>query len=554
MDSPAAVVAEAAPPRAKRRTGGAMLVAAGIFFSKIVGLVRQRVFAHFFGNSIAAAAFQAAFRIPNFLQNLFGEGVLSASFIPVYSKLLGQGDTEEADRVAGAVFGLLSLATGVLVALGIWAAPWLVDIIAGGFHPSARVLAIELVRILFPAIGLLVYSAWCLGVLNSHRRFFLSYASPVILSVTQIAAMIAFGRGRSAERLSNVLAWSVVLGSALQFAIQIPTVRTLLGRFRPTLDATRASVKLVLHGFAPVLIGRGVVQLSAYVDTYYASLISERAFSTLAYAQLLYLLPISLFGMSVSAAELPEMSRAGGSAEEIAAKMRGRVDGGLRRIAFFVVPSAAAFLFLGDVVGGTILQTGHFHADDTRFLWYLMIGATVGLLASTCGRLYSSAFYALNDTKTPLYFSTARVALTAALAYWSVTQLPRLLGVPHELGAVGITATTGLCAWFEFLMLRRTLNRRIGKTGLTLRSVSGLWAAATLAGLAGLGIKLALVHHFGAAAMGDAWHGGVLPAPKMVPWVAGIVILAPFGILYFALTAAFGVPEGKALLRRLARR
>ncbi|MGH9468026.1 MAG: lipid II flippase MurJ, partial [Terriglobales bacterium] len=171
----------------------AALAGAGILLSRLSGLVRERVFAYFFGNSAAADAFKAAFRIPNLLQNLFGEGVLSASFIPVYIGLIAQGDEEEARRVAGGVLAILALATAVFVAVGVVAAPWLIDLIAAGFHGTTRVLTIRLVRILFPGAGLLVLSAWCLGVLNSHRKFFLSYAAPVIWNAAIIAAMVAFG-------------------------------------------------------------------------------------------------------------------------------------------------------------------------------------------------------------------------------------------------------------------------------------------------------------------------------------------------------------------------
>jgi putative peptidoglycan lipid II flippase len=132
------------------------------------------VFAHYFGTSAAGDAFTAAFRIPNFLQNVFGEGALSASFIPVYAKLLAQNDEEEASHVAGAVLALLALVTSLIVLFGVLATPYFIDIIAWGFKGDTRELAIRLARILFPGAGLLVLSAWCLGILNSHHRFFLS--------------------------------------------------------------------------------------------------------------------------------------------------------------------------------------------------------------------------------------------------------------------------------------------------------------------------------------------------------------------------------------------
>jgi len=157
----------------------AFFVGAGILISRIVGLIRQRVFSHYFGLSAAGDAFSAAFKIPNFLQNIFGEGALSASFIPVYAKLLARGDEEEADRVANAVLGMLALITSLIVVAGVLATPYIIGVIAPGFQGETRELTIRLVRILFPGAGLLVLSAWCLGVLNSHHRFFISYTAPV---------------------------------------------------------------------------------------------------------------------------------------------------------------------------------------------------------------------------------------------------------------------------------------------------------------------------------------------------------------------------------------
>ena len=181
--------ADAGRRRAQNTGRGAFLVGAGILLSRIVGVVRQRVFAYFLGNSDAMDAFQAAFRIPNFLQNVFGEGALSASFIPVYARLLAHEDEEEADRVAWSVFTLLALIVSALVLAGVLLTPFLINLISPGFEGEKRALTEQLVRIFFPGAGLLVLSAWCLGVLNSHRRFFLSYTAPVVWNLTLIASL-----------------------------------------------------------------------------------------------------------------------------------------------------------------------------------------------------------------------------------------------------------------------------------------------------------------------------------------------------------------------------
>jgi putative peptidoglycan lipid II flippase len=509
------------------------MVAAGILASRILGLVRNRVFAHFFGTSDAADAFNAAFRIPNFLQNLFGEGVLSASFIPIYAGLRARGDDAEARRVAGAVAALLALVTSALVLLGVLLTPWLISIIAPGSHGVKRLETIRLVRILFPGAGLLALSAWCLGVLNSHRKFLLSYSAPVIWNLAIIVALVWLGPGQAQYPLAEIVAWGAVAGSFLQFAVQYPTVHRILEGTWPRLVRGSAAVAAVIRNFFPVFVGRGVVQISAYVDTVLASLLPTGAVAGLSYAQVIYTLPVSLFGMSVSAAELPEMASATGTESERAAYLRGRLDAGLRQIAFLVVPSAVAFIALGDIVIGALYQTGEFTPAMTFYVWGILAGSAVGLLASTLGRLYASTFWALHDTKTPLRTATVRVFLTIGLGYLFALPLPRALGIDPRWGAAGLTASAGIAGWIEFLLLRHRLTPRIGRTGLPLRLSARLWGSAVLAAAAALGLRLLLpVHH---------------------PIVLAIFLLGTYGAAYLALTAGLGVPEAGGLLRRLRR-
>ncbi len=512
----------------------AILVAAGILLSRIAGLIRERVFAHYFGNSDAADAFKAAFRIPNFLQNLFGEGVLSASFIPVYAKLLAHKDDEEARRTAGAVAALLALTTSLIVLVGVLTTPYLIDAIAGGFTGAKRELTIRLVRILFPSAGLLVFSAWCLGVLNSHRRFFLSYAAPVVWNAAMIGTMWGWGRHNAEFPLAQILAWGSVAGSALQVIVQLPVVLRLLKGLHLSLNYKTENVKTVVSNFIPVFVGRGVVQISAYVDTLLASWLPMGAVAALSYAQILYLLPVSLFGMSVSASELPHMSGALGSDEEIAATLRKRLNSGLGQIAMFVVPSVAVFLILGDVIVAAIYRTGQFKQADVIYVWGILAGATVGLLASTLGRLYSSTYYALRDTRTPLRFAIVRVILTTILGLLCAFPLPHLLGVEARWGAAGLTISAGISSWVEFALLRRTLNRRIGDTGIPAGSLAKLWAGALVAALVGW-----TIHHF---------------LGHQSPILVAVVVLVPFGIIYFGALLALGLDEARGFLRMVSAR
>jgi putative peptidoglycan lipid II flippase len=523
----------------------AFLVAAGIFLSRISGLVRDRVFAHYFGLSATADAFKAALRIPNFLQNLFGEGVLSASFIPVYASLLARDDDEEARRTAGAVASLLVLATSILVLIGVLGAPWLTYALAAGFSPEKRELTVRIVRILFPGVGLLVFSAWCLGVLNSHRRFFLSYSAGVIWNAAMIAAMLGWGRHSAQDRLAIILAWGSVVGSALQVGVQLPVVLHLLGGLRLSLSRQTENVKTVVVNFFPVFFSRGVVQISAYVDGFIASWLPTAAVSALASAQLLYTLPVSLFGMSVSAAELPQMSGAVGSESQVGEVLRIRLNAGLRQIAFLVVPSAAAFLILGDVIVGAIYLTGRFTQGDVIYVWGILAGATVGLLASTLGRLYSSTYYALRDPRTPLRFAIVRVALTSILGYLCALPLPRMLGIEPRWGVAGLTISAGIASWVEFHLLRRTLNRRIGRTGLPADFLAKLWATALVAAGAGWVIH----RYWGNQVLA---HLPLLPA-GLRPILLAVLVLGPYGTIYFAGTWALGLAEARALFSRFLR-
>ncbi|HEX6106471.1 MAG TPA: murein biosynthesis integral membrane protein MurJ [Gemmatimonadales bacterium] len=509
------------------------MVAAGILLSRLLGLVRNRVFAHYFGTSDAADAFNAAFRIPNILQNLFGEGVLSASFIPVYAGLQGRGRSQEARETAGAVLALLGLVVSVLVLLGVLLTPVLIDLIAPGFEGEKRAATIRLVRIFFPGAGLLVLSAWSLGILNSHRRFFLSYAAPVVWNLAIIGALVGFG-GRYADYpLAEIAAWGAVAGSLAQFLVQLPTVVRLRGAARPVRLAGE-HVRVVLGNFWPVFVGRGVVQISAYVDTLLASLLPTGAVAGVAYAQVLYTLPVSLFGMSVSAAELPEMASATGEAHARAELLRERLADGLRRIAFFVVPSAVVFLGLGDVVTAALYETGEFTRAMSLFVWAILAGASVGLLPATLARLYASTYYALHDTRTPLRFALLRVTLGLGLGYLLAIHLPPALGLDRRWGAAGLTFASALAGALEYLLLKRALRRRIGSAALPSGFLARVWSAALLGLATAWLLRTAVpVHH---------------------PVLGAIFLLGAFGVVYLGATYAAGVPEARGAAARLLRR
>ncbi len=377
-------------------------------------------------------------------------------------------------------------------------------------------------------------SAWCLGVLNSHRRFLLSYLSPVAVNLTVILVLIVLGRQARPERLVLELAWGFVAGYALQFLVQLPRVLRVIPGFRPVIKSRSEHVRSVMRSFGPIFLSRGVVQISGYIDQMIASNLPLGSVAILGYGQAISILPFSLFSTSVTASELPAFSSAVGTEEETAAFLRRRLAAGLGRIAFFIVPSAVAFLVLGDVIGAALYQAGRFSHSDAIYLWSVLAGSAVGLLATSLGRLYSAAFYALFDTRTPLRFAVVRVVLTTALGLIFALLLPHWLGVDAKWGAAGLTASAGLAGWVEFALLRRALHDRIGDTGLRATFTLKLWAVA-FAGAA--------VAYFTKT---------MLSTPH--PILLASVVLPVYGAIYLGGTMLLGIEESKATLGAVLRR
>lgn len=534
---------------------GSYLVAAGILLSRIAGLIREVAISGYLGVGATADVFKAALRIPNLLQNLLGEGVLSASFIPVYSRLLDE-DRDKANKLAGNILGLLIAAMAAIVAVGVLLARPLTLLITPGFSGARLELAVTLLRIMFPGVALLVLSAFCLGVLNSHRRFFLSYVSPVMWNASQIAFVVGASLyGASEVGLAHALAWGVVVGGVAQVAVQVRSVRRLMHGAQLTFGRSDPHVRDVLARFGPVVLGRGVVQLLTYVDLMLASLLALGGVSALTYGQVLYLLPISLFGMAVAASELPELSRLGRAGH---AAIRDRLHLGMERITFYVAITASVYVFAGDVVVGALLQRGQFEADDTRLVWFVVGAFALGLLGTTRSRLLQNGLYALDRPKIVARIAIVRVALAAVLGGLLMFPFDRLAvvgssvqrigtialaplpdglrlaeGGPPRLGVVGLALGAALSSWVEYRLLRGALQWRIGT--LPRLGHDGRWSliAAVACGVLAAGLRSATAD-----------------SPRLV---AGLLVLVPTGVAYLGITATMRVSEASALVDRARR-
>lgn len=541
-------------------------VGAGILLSRIAGLLREKLLAFHLGTGLAAEAFRAALRIPNLLQNLLGDGVLTGAFVPTYARMLRDGRDEEAGRLAGAIASLLVLVTGALVIVGVVLAGPLTRILTPGFpvgSPKAE-LTVTLVRVLTPSLGFLVLSAWCLGVLNAHRRFFRAYVAPVLWNAAIIVALsVAVALGRGEQDLAIAVASGAFVGAIIQFLSQVPAVLRSVRALRFGLRGTVPGLREVLRASVGVILGRGIVQLSAYLDLIIASLLAAGAVAALGYAQVLYLLPVSLFGMSVAAASLPDLAvRAPGASEAFLADL----ERGLTRIAAFVVPTATLYLTLGTAVVAILFGGGAFGGAETRQVGAVLGAYAIGLLATTQSRLLQSALYGLDDTRTPARIAAVRVAvataagiafmlvldayrfdaggLVAVAAPWALDEAARSApGSLHRLGAAGLALGASIGAWTEWALLRRAVARRTGTRPA--RMGAGRAAAASLAIVVGAPLGPRLLD-----ALTDT--GADLPAA-----VAGAARLVPAFLLFTVAAVALDVrqlPGIAAVRTRIGRR
>jgi putative peptidoglycan lipid II flippase len=407
--------------------------------------------------------------------------------------MIESGRPRDAGRFAGAIFGLLLAAAAGVALLGIVAAEPIVTALAYGWTDDAALvaqgelpinrfaLAVNVVRIMFPMAGLLVLAAWALGVLNSHRRFFVPYVAPVLWNVAIISG-VAGGAylyagtpwALTPEALSDSMLNQLVVatcfgalaGGLLQFLVQLPVVVRAMPSFRFSISTRVDGVREALRAFGPVIAGRGVAQISGYIDMFLAALLAAGALSALRFGLLFYMLPISLFGMSVAASELPELSRLTGDRVQ---SFMARVRRSLRQILFLTVPTVIGYLAFGFLIVGALLRTGSFNVNGNWLVYLVLATYSLGLLATTMSRLLQNAFYALGDTKTPAWIAVLRVTVSAALAvplmFWlDGFALADVVGVPPAdqplfLGALGLGLGATGGAWVELWRLRAALRR-----------------------------------------------------------------------------------------------
>ncbi len=523
-------------------------VVVGILASRITGLIRVRVLAHFFGVSALGDVWTASIRGPNVVQNLLGEQALSAAFIPIYSRKLARSD-DEASRFAGAIFSILILVVGCAAIAGIVFAAPIVSLLNPGLLRDAALveagiqeidrfpLVVRCVRIFFPMTAVMVLSAWCLGILNSHQRFLLPYMAPVLFNSAIIAALAWAGwQWGGGERVLLYACYGALVGALLQFLLQLGVVIRLLGRVRWSLSTRVDGVRECIRRFGPAALGRSAAQISGYFDLFLASFLAVGSLAALAWAQSLYLLPVALFGLSVAAVELPAMSRA--DEEDRLDEASGRLEAAFRQMSFLTTATVVAYLVFGHLVVGALYRSGSFGALDNRVVYWVLAAYSLGLLATTTSRILQSVFFALGDTTRPARVAFIRLFFGAILGALFSLSLDRVLvggegARTLSLGALGLACGSAIAAWIELRLLLASLRSEIPELSLpwgeSLRT-TGIAAAASL------------------PALGLWWYLSAWNALALAP-----VVLSVFGGAYLALARLAGIEEADVILSRFRR-
>lgn len=460
-------------------------VSAATFLSRVLGLVRDQVFAALFGAGTAADAFNMAFRVPNLVRDLFAEGAMSASFVPTFTEWRERHGDEAAWAMARQLMSTLLAVLLALCALGWLFAPQLVGLLAGGFAavPGKLELTVDLTRLMLLFLPAVALAAAAMGMLNARGVFFLPALAPALLNV----GMVVFGLAlipvcRSfGWPIITAMALGVVAGGVLQFAVQLPALARLGFRFRLEWPTWHPGVRRVAFLMLPATVGLAATQLNVFVSQAIASTFREGSVSWLQYAFRLMQLPIGLFGVAVATVSLPALSRA--AVREDLPGVRGTLSESVRLVFLLTVPSAALLAVLADPLVALLFQHGRFHGGDTASTADALVMYCLGLPAFAAVGVFTRAFYALGDTRTPVRSTFVAVAVNLAL---NLAFVGPLVGL--GLGHTGLALATSVTSMVNLAQLAWRLRGRIGgiEGGRMLRSLARitLASAAAAGGLA----------------------------------------------------------------------
>jgi putative peptidoglycan lipid II flippase len=527
-----ATVDRQAEARFTRRVG---LVTAGTMLSRLLGLARESVFAWLFGAGLATDAFNVAFRIPNFLRDLFAESALSAAFVPAFVRSLRRDSPERAWRFAAAMLNTLTLVIGLLVIIGMVFTPALVRVIALGFtgDPAKLALTTQLTRVMFPFLLFVAWAAWAMGILNACGTFFVPAVAPGAFNLVSIAvplATFAWLRGLGVEPIAG-MAWGVTLGALAQVAVQLPSLRRHGFRWRPVLGFASPELRRVFIRWLPVVLGFASWQVSALINTFLLTFLPEGSVTWVNYAYRIQHLPAGLFGAAIGSVALAEYSHEA-SGDDLGA-IRRRFAHATGLVSALTIPAALLLLVLAGPVVGLVYQHGRFTPTDARFTAQALALYCLGIWAAAAARNCAAGFYSLGNTRTPALVAGAAVAVNIAIN----------LLLMHRIGFRSFPLATSAAQFVNLAVLFALLRRRTGGLGgkpllgLTLRVTAAAAGAAALA-----------------AALARAW--SAVPGAGLIWHRLGHALLpAALGLAgYYLLARLLGIAEVRTALAQLLSR
>ncbi|MFN0170359.1 MAG: murein biosynthesis integral membrane protein MurJ [Bryobacteraceae bacterium] len=519
------------------------IVSAAVMLSRLTGLAREIVMARLFGAGIAKDAFDLGFRIPNLTRDLFAEGALSSAFVPTFTRYLAEHGKREAAHLSNLVATALVLVVGLLTALGMLGSPQLVDLLAGGFRhiPGKYELAVGLTRVMFPFLLLVALAAQAMGVLNANRQFGIPALASTFFNVgSLIVGMAGVFWVAPAWGLPPIygMAFGIVVGGALQFLCQVPSLIRSGFHYRPAIDFSHPGLRQILVLMGPAILGSAAVQINVMVNTHYAAGITNAAgqvingpVSWLGYAFRFMQLPLGVFGVAIASATLPAISRS--AALKDYAGFRDMLGRSLGMVFLLTVPSSVGLAILGESIIGLVYEGGALTAFDTQQTSIALTCYALGLAGYSAVKVLAPAFYALNDSRTPMVVSLLSIGINLAAAWVMV----RVLRVGHG----GLALSTSIVALFNFFVLLWRIRKPIG----------GIYGRALLSSCLKIGSA--------SAAMGIVcWvssHGitsalGTTRSARLVD----VLVSAPAGVaVFYAVARQLRLPELTAAWNSLGR-
>lgn len=512
------------------------IVSIAVALSRLTGLMREMVMARFFGAGFVYDAFLLGFRIPNLTRDLFAEGALSSAFVPVFTKTLATQGKKAAAVLSNLVATALILVVGAICLLGVIFSPVLVHLLAEGFRnvPGKFELAVKMTRIMFPFLLLVALAAQAMGVLNACNRFAIPALASSFFNIGSISFGLVLGFVFAPQLgISPItgMAIGVVLGGALQFVWQIPSMRKEGFRFQPMFDWNHPGLRQILRLMGPAIVGNAAVQVNVMVNTNFASQIPGNGpVSWLSYSFRFMQLPLGLFGVAIASATLPSISRSAGAGN--IDEFRRTLSRSLGMVFLLTLPSSIGLIVLGKTMIGAIYQGGAFLASDTQQTAVALSCYAVGLVGYSALKVLNPAFYALDDARTPMLISLASIVINYVTAF--------VLLKGTNLGHAGLALSTSAVALFGAVALFAILRNRIERVeGRALaKSIWRITAASLIMGIAVFGSS-----HFIQEVLGTRRLGRVVD----------LAVSIPLGLLvFYGASRLFKVAELDLATRALA--